>query len=78
MLLFREGFKNKFINSFLYYVPYSILAIMVFPKIIFSAGSVVSGIVGTLVAIIVSVIRPSLLLVALSGVGAALVTNLLM
>ena len=43
LTLIREKIKNRFINSFLYYVPYVTLAVMTFPAILHATGSVWSG-----------------------------------
>ena len=39
LTLIRKQIKNKFIRSFLYYVPYVTLAVMTFPAIIEDAES---------------------------------------
>ena len=44
LTLIRKPIENKFIQSFLYYVPYVTLAVMTFPAIVDSAGSTVAGI----------------------------------
>ena len=41
--LFRKPIKNRFVRSFLYYVPYVTLAVMTFPAIIETTQSTVSG-----------------------------------
>ncbi len=43
MTLIRKKITNKFFKSFLYYVPYVTLAIMVFPAIINATDSWVAG-----------------------------------
>jgi branched-subunit amino acid transport protein len=43
LTLIREKIKNRFVNSFLYYVPYVTLAVMTFPAILHATGSVWSG-----------------------------------
>lgn len=42
--LIRKQIKNKFIQSFLYYVPYVTLSVMTFPAIIDATRMPVSGI----------------------------------
>ncbi len=54
VVLFRKPIKNKFIKSFLYFVPYVILAVMSFPAIIDSTGNGIIGIVALVVGIITS------------------------
>lgn len=41
--LFRKPIKNRFVRSFLYYVPYVTLAVMTFPAIIDATQSKISG-----------------------------------
>lgn len=44
LTIFRKQVKNRFIKSFLYYVPYATLAAMTFPTIIYATQSPISGI----------------------------------
>lgn len=41
--LIQKQIKNKFIKSFLYYVPYATLSVMTFPAIVTATQSAVSG-----------------------------------
>lgn len=53
LTLIRKQIKNKFIRSFLYYVPYVTLAVMTFPAIMEATQNPVAGIlalVGGIVA----------------------------
>ena len=77
LVLVRKKIENRFIRSFLYYVPYSVLSVMTVPAIFFSTGNIASAIVGTLVAVILSYIRKSLIVVAASASFAVLVTELI-
>lgn len=54
LALIRKEIKNKTLKSFLYYVPYVTLAVMTFPAIISSTGSIYSGIAGFIVALILA------------------------
>lgn len=69
--------KNKFIKSFLAYVPYAVLAAMTFPSVIYSTGELISGIVGTIIGLFLSYKRKSLLTVAVAACAAAFVIELL-
>lgn len=51
MTLIRKPIKNKFIQSFLYYVPYVTLAVMTFPAIVEATQSPVSGLIALLIGI---------------------------
>lgn len=43
LTLIRGQVKNRFVRSFLYYVPYVTLAVMTFPAILTATQSPVSG-----------------------------------
>lgn len=49
LTLIRKEIKNKFIKSFLYYVPYVTLAVMTFPAIIDSTISPIAGAIALIV-----------------------------
>ena len=65
LAVFRKPIKNKFIRSFLYYVPYVTLSVMTFPAILNATGNIYLGGVGFIVAICFSLYKGSLPLVAL-------------
>lgn len=69
MAVFRKKISNRFIRSFLNYVPYGVLSAMTFPAIFYSTGSVASAAAGCTVAVALAYCGRSLLTVA---VGAAL------
>ena len=48
-VLCRGKMENRFIRSFLFYVPYAVLGAMTFPAIIYSTADLISGIAGTVV-----------------------------
>ena len=54
LTLIRKPIKNRFIKSFLYYVPYITLAVMTFPSIIEATQSPVAGIIALVVGIVLS------------------------
>lgn len=64
LALIRKKIKNKFILSFLYYVPYAVLSAMVFPAMFFASGNIISAAAGVVVAIAVAFRSNSLVLVA--------------
>ena len=43
LTLIRKPIRNRFIQSFLYYVPYATLAVMTFPAIIHATQTPISG-----------------------------------
>lgn len=77
MAIFRKKITNVWIRSFLYYVPYAVLAAMTFPAIFSSTGTSLSAIAGCVVAVVLAYCRRSLLTVALGAAAAVLVVQLL-
>lgn len=67
LVLINKEIKNKFIKSFLYYVPYAALAAMTFPAILFSTTQIAAAAAGLLVAFIMAFREKSLLFVAASA-----------
>ena len=54
LTLIRKPIKNRFIKSFLYYVPYITLAVMTFPSIIEATQSPIAGIIALIIGIVLS------------------------
>ena len=77
MVLLRK-IRNRFVQSFLYYIPYSVLAVMVFPGIFFSTSFLVSGIVGAIVALILAFFKRSLLVVSLASIASVYLVELIL
>lgn len=64
LTLIRKPIKNRFLKSFLYYVPYVTLAVMTFPAIIQATNSTLAGIIALVVGIVLSLFGAGLLPVA--------------
>jgi len=64
LVFFRKKIKSRFIRSFLYYIPYAVLAVMTVPAIFYSTGSLWSALAGTLVAVLLAFLGRSLITVA--------------
>ena len=52
--LIRKPIQNKFIKSFLYYVPYITLAVMTFPAIIETTQNPLAGVIALVLGIVFS------------------------
>lgn len=76
--LFRKPIKNRFIQSFLYYVPYVTLAVMTFPAIIGATQSTASGIAALIVGILAAYLGAGLFPVAISCCTAVFLVELLL
>ncbi len=54
LTLIRKKIENRFLRSFLYYVPYVTLAVMTFPAIIESAQDPIAGVAALLVGTVMA------------------------
>lgn len=50
----RNKIENRFVRSFLYYIPYAVLTAMTIPAVFNATRYITSAIVGMLVAVILS------------------------
>ena len=75
-IFMRKEVKNKFFKSFLLYVPYTVLAAMTIPAILFATSNIYSAIAGLVVAVVVALFEKGLLTVAISSCVAVLLVEL--
>lgn len=75
-LLAHKKIENKFINSFLYYIPYTVLSAMTFPAALYTTGHIASAIIGLIVAVLVAIKNKNLTVVAASACIAVLIMEL--
>lgn len=76
LTLFRKRIQNRFLQSFLAYVPFAVLAAMTFPAILYSSGGLLSAVVGLLTATALAWYGKGLLTVALGASGAVFAVEL--
>ncbi|MBR4344890.1 MAG: AzlD domain-containing protein [Lachnospiraceae bacterium] len=67
LTLIRGKIKNRYIKSFLYYVPYACLTAMTIPAVFYSSDNVVGLIAGVLIAILLALKGRGLVTVALAA-----------
>ena len=77
LMLVKRKIKNKFVLSFLHYIPYAVLSVMTVPAIFYSTGDTLSAIIGFAVAIILAYLEKSLVTVAALSCVAVLITELI-
>ena len=65
LVLFHKKIENRFVRSFLYYVPYACLTAMTIPDVFRSTSNLYSELTGLVVAVILALRRKSLLVVAI-------------
>lgn len=70
LVFMKRRIENRFIRSFLHYVPYAVLAAMTFPDIFSSTASLYSALAGLAVALFLCWRQKGLLAVALGASGA--------
>ena len=78
LVLVKGKLKNRFILSFLHYIPYAVLSVMTVPAIFYATGERVSAAVGFAVAVGLSLLNKSLLTVAAAACGAVLIVQLIL
>ena len=78
LLFIKKRITNRFIRSFLYYVPYVVLSAMSFPTIFFSTGSLISAIIAVAVCVALAYCKRGLITVAIGGAVSVLVTELIL
>ena len=66
LTLIRKPIKNRFIQPFLYYVPYVTLAVMTFPAIVEATQSPLAGLLALAAGILLAWRGGSLFLVAVA------------
>lgn len=77
LTLIKKPITNKFIKSFLYYVPYATLAAMTFPTILYATQSPVSGAAALIVGLAAAWFGLDLFKVAVSCCGVVLLVEML-
>ncbi len=74
----KEKITNKYIRSFLYYIPYAVLTAMTIPAIFTSTSFVISAVIGLIVAVILALKDQSLTTVALVATLAVFLSELVL
>ena len=72
----RKKITNRFVHSFLYYIPYTVLAAMTFPAAIYATGNIIAASAGILVAVIFAIREKGLTLVAVASCVTAFLVSL--
>ena len=77
MVFFRKKITSRWIRSFLYYVPYSVLAAMTFPAIFTSTGTLTGGVAGCMAALVMAYFKRGLLSVAVVAALTAYIAQII-
>ena len=76
LTLIRGEIKNRFVKSFLHYVPYVTIAVMTFPAIIDATQSQISGAIALILGIIAAWFGASMFQVAVACCLIVFITEL--
>ena len=74
----QKKITNRYLRSFLYYIPYSVLAAMTLPAALYATGSLIAAAAGLAVGGIFAVHGKGLTLVAIVSCITALVAELVL
>lgn len=75
LTLLKKPIKNRFIKSFLHYVPVACLTAMTFPAILTATEHMIAGAIGLAVAVVLALRKKSLIVVAVAACAAVFVTE---
>ncbi|MGP1588115.1 MAG: AzlD domain-containing protein [Treponemataceae bacterium] len=77
LTIIQKEIKNKFVRSFLYYVPYVTLSVMTFPSIIYATNSIYSGAAALIAGIIIAFVDGNLFRVTIGCCASVFITELI-
>ena len=75
LTLMKKPIRNRFLRSFLHYVPTACLTAMTFPAILYATENVISGVVGLAVGVALAFWKKSLIVVAVASCAAVFLTE---
>ena len=77
-VLLKKKITNRYVRSFLYYIPYAVLSAMTLPAAIFATGNPIIGIVGLLIGGIFAYMGKGLTVVAVVTCLSSLLTDIIL
>lgn len=78
LTIFQKKIQNRYMKSFLYYVPYACLMAMTFPAVLHATSNIISAVVGVCIAVILALRNKSLATVALFACVGVFITNMIL
>lgn len=78
MTLVKSKIRSRFLQSFIFYVPYAVLSAMTIPAIFYCTEELFPSLLGLAVGIAVAFFGGKLIVVAVSASAAVLIGELLM
>ncbi len=77
LVLVKKKIKNRFILSFLHYIPYAVLTVMTIPAIFYAAPHKLSAVLGFVTAVVLSYMEKSLVTVAALSCTSVIIAELI-
>lgn len=77
-VVFHKKIENKYVRSFLAYIPYTVLGAMTFPAVFYATGSMITACTGVAAALIAAYKGKGLFTVAVCASLAAFIAGLLL
>lgn len=74
----KNKINNTFVRSFLYYIPYTVLAAMTFPAALYATGNITAAALGLVVAMLFAVWEKGLTVVAIVSCLTVFAVDMLM
>lgn len=78
LVIFKKPIENRFVQLILAQVPYAVLAAMIFPDALYSTASMLSAVIGIIVAILLAYWERGLITVALGATAAVFLAERLL
>ena len=78
LFLVRRKIQNRFVLSFLHYIPIAVLSVMTVPAIFYASSSVITALAGFIAALVFAYFEKSLVQVAAFSCVAVLIAELLL
>ncbi len=78
LVLVKKKIQNRFLLSFLYYIPYAVLSVMTIPAIFYATEHTLTAAAGFIVALLLAYRQKSLVTVAAFSCAAVLICELLL
>lgn len=75
LTLLKKPIQNRFLKSFLHYVPTACLTAMTFPAILSATEHMISGAIGLAVGVLLALKKKSLIVVAIASCAAVFLTE---
>ncbi len=74
----KKKIKNQYIQSFLYYMPYTVLTAMTFPTALYVTDSILAAALGLAVAVLLAIRKKGLTVVAAAACCTVLIVQLML